>query len=61
MNDIILMQVVNSVENLLDRLRGVFLSELAPVADTIKELSSCGQLSDNVEFILKARLWLAGL
>lgn len=52
MDDVILVQVVNGVKNLLDSLRGILLGELAPVADTIEKLSSCGQLSDNVEFVL---------
>lgn len=52
MDDIVLVQVVNGVKNLLDSLRRIFLSELAPITDTVEELSSCGQLSDNVEFVL---------
>lgn len=52
MDDIVLVQVVNGVKNLLDSLRRIFLGELAPVTDTVEELPSCGQLSDNVEFVL---------
>lgn len=52
MDDVILVQVVNGVKNLLDSLRGIFLGKLAPVANTIEKLSSCSQLSDNVEFVL---------
>jgi hypothetical protein len=55
-DDVVLVQVVNGVKNLLDGLRGIFLGELAPVANTIKKLSSCGQLSNNVEFVLLRRV-----
>lgn len=51
-NDVVLVQVVNGVKNLFDSLRGIFLGELAPVTDTVEKLSSCGQLGDNVEFVL---------
>lgn len=52
MDDVVLVQVVNGVKNLLDSLRGIFLGELAPVANTIEKLSSRGQLRNDVEFVL---------
>lgn len=52
MDDVVLVQVVNGVEDLPDSLRGIFLGELAPVANAIEKLSSCGQLGDNVELVL---------
>lgn len=52
MDDVVLVQVVNGIKNLLDSLRGILLGKLAPVANTIEKLSSCSQLSNNVEFVL---------
>lgn len=52
MDNVVLVQIVNGVKNLLDSLRSILLGELAPVANTIEKLSSCGQLSDNVELVL---------
>lgn len=35
------MEVVDSFKDLLDRLGGVFLCELAILANTVEELSTC--------------------
>jgi hypothetical protein len=52
MHDIMLVQVVDGLKDLLDGLRSVFLSELAPLAYTVKQLSTGSKLSDNVIFVL---------
>jgi hypothetical protein len=46
------MQVVNSLEDLLDRLRRILLRELPLVANPVKQLASRSQLRDNVVLIL---------
>lgn len=46
------MQVVDSFEDLLDRLRSVFLCELAIFADSVEKLSPCRQLGDYIIFVL---------
>jgi hypothetical protein len=51
-DNVVVVQVVNSGENLLDRLRGIFLSEPALLANSVKELSTGGELGDNVELVL---------
>jgi hypothetical protein len=52
MNHVTLVQVVDGVEHLADRLRGILFGELALLADAIEQLAACGQLRDNVPFIL---------
>ncbi len=50
---IVLVQVVHGPENLLDRLRGVFLREFALLADSIEQLSAGRKLSDDVVLVLQ--------
>ena len=52
MNYVVIMEVVDSFENLFDCLRSVFLRELAVLTDAIKQLSTSSQLSDDVVFVL---------
>ena len=40
MNNVPVVQVVDSLEDLLDSLRSVFLGELALIADPVKQLST---------------------
>lgn len=56
MNNIIVVQVIDSFENLSDRLRGVFFGKLAIFTNPIKELSTSSELSNNVVFVLRANL-----
>ena len=52
MNDIVIVKVINGFEDLLDRLRSIFLCKLAVFADPIKEFSSRRQLGDYIIFVL---------
>lgn len=52
MDHVVVMEVVDGFEDLLDRLRGVFLCKLAVFADPVKKLSPCRQLGDDVVLIL---------
>lgn len=47
------MEVVDGTEHLPNRLRGILLREFAVLADPVKELSTGGQLGDNVIFVLQ--------
>jgi hypothetical protein len=46
------MQVVDSVENLPDRLRSVLLSELSLLANTVEQLAARCELRHNIVFVL---------
>lgn len=52
MDDVLVMEVVNGLKDLLDRLGGVLFCELALVANTVKQLSAGRQLGDDVVFVL---------
>jgi hypothetical protein len=52
MNHVTLVQVVDGVEHLADRLRRILFGELALLADAIEQLAARGQLRDDVPFIL---------
>lgn len=52
MDNIPLVQVVDRIEDLADRLRRILLRELAILADPVEQLAAGGQLSDNVKFVL---------
>lgn len=52
MNYVVLVQVVDSAQNLLDGLRGILFSELSLLANPVKQLSSGGQLGDDVVLVL---------
>lgn len=53
-DDLVLVEIVDSGKDLLDSLGGVLLGELALLADAVEKLSACRQLGDNVELILCA-------
>lgn len=55
-DDVVLVQVVDGAEYLLDCLRGILLSELALLANSIEQLAACSQLGDNVELVLLERV-----
>lgn len=46
------MKVVDGFEDLLDRLRSIFLCKFAIFTDPVKKLSPGGQLSDYVVLVL---------
>lgn len=52
MDDIALVKVVHSIQHLPDCLRSILLCEFAVLANPVKQLTTSGQLSDNVEFVL---------
>lgn len=52
-DDFILVQVVNSTENLLDCLGGVLLGKLALFANTVEQFSAGSELGYNIELILQ--------
>lgn len=52
MNNIIVVEVVYSLEDLSYRDRGIAFGEATLFAYSVKELSSNGQLGDDVVFIL---------
>lgn len=52
MNDIVVVEIVHSLEDLSDGLRGVFLCESSLLTDAVEKLSSCGQLRNDIVFIL---------
>jgi hypothetical protein len=41
MDNVLVVQIVNCLKDLLDRLRGVFLGEFALVTNPIEQLSAC--------------------
>jgi hypothetical protein len=49
---IIIVEVVDCFQDLFDRLRGILFRKLAIFADSIKELSACGQFSYDIVFVL---------
>jgi hypothetical protein len=51
-DDIPLVKVVHSTQHLPDCLRSILLCEFAALANPIKQLTTSGQLSDNVKFVL---------
>ncbi len=53
MDDIIVVEVVDSLKDLSNCLRGILLRKLAIFADTVEEFSPGGQLGNDIVFILK--------
>jgi hypothetical protein len=51
-DDIPLVKIVHSTQHLADCLRSILLCEFAVLANPIKQLTTSGQLSDNVKFVL---------
>lgn len=54
MNDIVIVKIVDSLEDLSDGLRRVFFGELAIFANAIKEFSTGSQLRNDVVFVLRS-------
>lgn len=52
MNNVVLVEEVNSKKNLLDSFGGILLSELALFTDTVEKLATSGKLSNDVELVL---------
>lgn len=52
MNYIIVVKIINGFKDLPYGLRRVFFSKLSILADAIEELSTSGQLSHDVVFVL---------
>jgi hypothetical protein len=53
MDDIVVVEIVDGVEDLTDRLGRVLLRELALLADPVEQLSARRQLGDDVVFVLR--------
>ena len=51
-DNVSLVQVVDGIENLANGLRSILLRELAVFTNAIEQLTTSGQLSDNVKFVL---------
>lgn len=58
MDDVVLMEVVDSTQNLLDGLRSILFREFSLLADPVEKLSSRRQLSYNVVFVLVEKAML---
>lgn len=52
MDNIIVVEVVNGLEDLPDRLYGIFLRKLAVFADSVEQFATSGQLSDDIILVL---------
>lgn len=52
MNNIVLVQIIHGAKDLLDGLRSILLGELALLRDSIEQLSSRRELSDDVVLVL---------
>lgn len=52
MNDIVVVKIVDSLENLSNCLRRIFFGELAIFADAIKQFSPGSQLRNDIVFVL---------
>lgn len=51
-NHVVVMKVVDGFEDLLNRLRSIFLCKFAIFTDPVKKLSSRRQLSDYIVLVL---------
>lgn len=56
MDNVSLVQIVDCIEDLTNGLRRILFCELAVFANSVEQLTTSGQLGDNVEFVLT---WLA--
>jgi hypothetical protein len=52
-DDIVVVEIVDGVEDLTDRLGRILLRELALFADPVEQLSARRQLGDDVVFVLR--------
>ena len=55
MNNVVLVEKVDSKKDLLNGLSGILLGELALFTNTVEKLATCSELCNNVEFILENR------
>ena len=53
MNDVVLVQVVDSLKDLPNGLGCILFREFALLANAIKQLAARGELSDDVVFVLR--------
>lgn len=53
MDNVVLVQVVNSIENLSDCLRGILFCEFTLLAYAIEKLSAGCELSDDIVLVLR--------
>lgn len=52
MDNVALVQIVDCIEDLTDRLRRILLCELSIFTNPVKQLTTSGELGDNVKFVL---------
>lgn len=52
MDDVPLVQIIDCIKDLTDRLRCILFGEFSVFTNPVKQLTARGQLSDNVEFVL---------
>ena len=52
MNDVVLVEVVDGAQDLLDGLRSILFGEFSLFADSVEELASGRELSDDVVLVL---------
>ena len=52
MDNIVIVEVIHGFNDLANSLRGVFLGESSALTDSVEQLSSSSQLSDNIVFVL---------
>lgn len=52
MNNVVLVEEIDSKKNLLDSFSGILLGELALFADTVEKLAASSELCNNVELVL---------
>lgn len=53
MNNIVFMQVVDCVQDLLDGLRSILLSEFALLADAVEQFTASRELCNDIELVLE--------
>ncbi|CAF3466211.1 unnamed protein product [Fusarium graminearum] len=51
-NNVVLVEEIDSKKNLLDSFSGILLGELALFADTVEKLAASSELCNNVELVL---------
>ena len=55
MNNVVLVEKVDSKKDLFNGLSGILLGELALFTDTVEKLAARSELCNNVKFILESR------
>ena len=54
MNDIVVVEVIDSVEDLFDSLGSILFRESSIIADAVEQFAPSSQLSDNIVFVLSS-------